>query len=445
MLDNAIDAGGEEASGKGVLFACKGIVASAFVNGETDIAVTDDGFSLASLFDSTRVHWADVTALKYEDYAVYVQTRAGAYVLSKIGLNGEPLYINMLASYGAKVRKCLFASGSPLIKAKGNVAANGPQTTGVPVEVYEDCILSLPPDLSARRVPLCFLNGFKDQDYVLNVSAVDGTETRYSMLGYEHGPASKAIQDSVKSLRAKLIGQITEIDPTLTDAQATQLSRLMPGGLAAQMGVIRGVAPSFAAALEAKISKSRAAETYKVFRELFGADQICVGFRANDKSFAFGSQGGDMPDSTGAGAGAAAISKAFGGFMSESDSAKDDADQSEPDKYMLLLVAPAPSGKACALEFAGAKDEAAATFIYRFEGTWADFRIKLGIALEAIAWRREIIRYTDEELRKPENIDYLMTNDRNEALRFVRASFAGRAIHRTMDSWKKQMTNLLGM
>jgi len=424
MTDTVAGAAGGGAEGaNGAQFKCKGAASSALVNGDTDIAVSEDGFTLASLFDSTHVPWADVTGLKFEDYTVQVQTKTGSYALSKLGAAGEPLYAHMLSAYGGKVRKCLFVSGSPSVFAKGDVSIDGNVAHGVPVEVYDDCILSLPADLSARRAPLCFANGFKDEDFTLWIRTIDEKETTYSKLGYDHAPVSKAVQDAIKALREKTIKQITDLDPSLSDSAATQLARLMPGGMAAPMGTVRGIAPSFANALEAKLAKSRAAETYKAFQEISGADAVCVGFKAND--WGAGSGGG--------------TAEAAG----DTATPQDQPQAQPPDPYMLWLVAPTPSLDACAVEFAGAADDAAATFVYRFGGDWDGFRLKLGMALEAIAFKREIIRYTDEELEKPENSDFRMTNDRNEALRFVRGCFAGRAIHRSMDSWSAQLRDLL--
>jgi hypothetical protein len=245
----------------------------------------------------------------------------------------------------------------------------------------------------------------------------------------------------------------------------------MPGGLAAPMGAIRGIAPSFAEALEAKIAKSRAAETYKVFQGISGADNVCVGFRVNTLAFGNAEDGdpggaeGESGTENGIGSGIGKMfSEAMGGsggisgfhsslqgaggpIAREGESGEEaatDADAPPPDPYILWIVTPSPSGDACAVEFAGAEDEAAATFVYRFGGSWDAFRMKLGMALEAIDWKREVIRLTDEELRKPEYDLYRMANDRCEALRFVRGCFAGRAIHRTMESWKKQVKELFG-
>lgn len=425
MAAGACESGAEDA--KGAQFKCKGTVASALLNGEADISVAEDGFTLASLFDSAHVPWADVTGLKFEDYTVLVQVRTGAYAFSKLGANGEPLYAHMLSAYGGKVRKCLFVNGSPAVTAKGDVNIAGSMAHGVPVEVYDNCILSLPPNLSARRVPLCFANGFKDEDFSLWISTIDGKETAYSKLGYDHAPVSKAVQDAIKALREKTIKQITKLGPSLSDSAASQLAKLMPEGMAAPMGTIRGIAPSFADALEAKVAESRASETYKEFQEISGADAVCVGFKANDAA---------------PGSSEAQVSEDGSEAQVPKDGSAETAPPN-PDPYMLWLLAPAPSLNACAVEFAGAASDAAATFVYRFDGDWDGFRMKLGIALEAIAFKREIIRYTDEDLEKPENSDFRMTNDRNEAIRFVRGCFVGRVIHRSMDSWKTQLRGML--
>ena len=431
MPDEIPMAEGEEASVESPSLFCKGTVASAIVNGEAEIAVFKDAVMLTSLMDSVKLSWADVVNLTFIDYTARIKTKNSEYVISKLGQNGEPLFNHMLAAYGDKVRKCLFVKGTPAVKAKGDVSINEITPLflrGVPIEVYEDCVLSLPHDLSARRMPLLFVNGFAEKDFTISLSAIDGKKADYSKLGYEHAPVLKAIQDAIRALKAEMIKQIEEMDPQTTDEQAAKLSKFMPGGLAAPMGLIRETSPSFAAALESKISESRAAETYQIFKEISGPDYVCVGFKRG--LFASGSEAGGgigMP-----------------GLLSQEGEGSE-AEGTLKQGYMLWIAAPSPTGNSCAIEFAGADNEAAATFVYQFEGSWDMFRIKLGMALEAIDWKRDVIRFTDEELLKPENELYRMAEDRNEALKFIRSSFAGRAIHRSMDSWKTQVTKLLGL
>jgi len=468
MYDDTSEAGNEAASGGGILFSCKGTVTSQLINGEAEISVSNDNFAVSSLFDATRVSWEEVTQLQFIDYTVCIRTKkAGAYIISKLGQAGEQLYNHLLSAYGAKVRKCLFVRGAPMVTAKGDVFANELSSQGlrgVPVEVHENSILSLPPDLSARRVPLCFATGFSDKDFSITLKTLDGKETVYSKLGYEHAPVSKAIQDNIRALRAKLTDQIKDIDPSLNSGETSLLASLMPGGLAAPMGEIKKISRSFAEALEEKIAESRAAETYKAFQEISGADAVCVGFKPSfgdfgntDEGEAAAPAGNTEADpsssmnktaglfSTLMGAGAPPSGEADSPSSGEAEG--DDAAQNEDEKkgYMLWLAAPSPKGDACAIEFAGAENEAAATFVYRFDGSWDAFRINLGMALEAIDWKREVIRLTDEELGKPEYELYRMANDRNDALRFVRSSFAGRGIHRTIESWKTQVYGFMNL
>ena len=448
---------GESEAGKGAQFMCKGTVASVIVNGEAEIAVLEDGFTLVSTLDATRVSWAEVVRLHCEDYVVHINTKTSQYDIFKLGQNTEPLYAHMLAAYGAKVRKALFVRGSVAVRAKGNAGA----VQGVPIEVYGDCILSLPPDLSARRLPLCFVTGFIDESFSIKVSTLDGKETVYSRLGYDHDPVSGAVKDALMKLRQKTVDNITELAPQVTAEQAAGLARLLPDGLAAPIGTIRRISPQFADALEAKIAKSRAAETYDVLRGISGWDEVCIGFKKNDMS-AFGAQPGAPGDGGGAeGAGSlmSALAKGLAdgaeagsladgvaaGILPDGAVSEDGVEGTgqPPDPYMLWLIAPTRDKSACAVEFAGAADESAATFVYRFSGDWDAFRIKLGMALEAISFKREIIRLSDSELERSENADYRMANDRNEAVRFVRASFVGRAIHRSLDSWKAAVEDLL--
>jgi len=80
-----------------------------------------------------------------------------------------------------------------------------------------------------------------------------------------------------------------------------------------------------------------------------------------------------------------------------------------------------------------------ATFVYCTDGDFHAFARRINRALEAIAFKREVIRLTDDDLRKPENDTYYMANKRTAALQFVRAKFKGRAIHSSPESWKRNL------
>jgi hypothetical protein len=213
------------------------------------------------------------------------------------------------------------------------------------------------------------------------------------------------------------------------------------------MGAVRAVAPALAEAFEEKLAGSRAAETYPAFKGMCDPDEICVGFMEADAG----------PGADGAPpAGIAGVLQ--GGAIP--DAVRESGDpESTSDPYSLWIIAPIAPG-VCAVEFAGAEDAAAATFVYRYgkgagaaapggdargAGTvaeWDAFRLSLNMALEAIGFKREVIRLTEEEMAQPGHAIHRMAVARCEALRTVRAHFAGRAIHRSMDSWKGQLAEL---
>ena len=111
-------------------------------------------------------------------------------------------------------------------------------------------------------------------------------------------------------------------------------------------------------------------------------------------------------------------------------------------EYMAQAVSPFVNGEYAAVEFAEADS---ATFVYRTGGDFDGFARQLNRALEAIDFKREVIRLTDDELRKPENANYFMAAKRTAALGFIRSSFVGRVIHSSPDACKRKLQEFWGL
>ncbi|MCL2889558.1 MAG: hypothetical protein FWE65_03940, partial [Eggerthellaceae bacterium] len=201
---------------------------------------------------------------------------------------------------------------------------------------------------------------------------------------------------------------------------------------AASIGSLEAIAPSFVAAIEARIAASRASESYEVFKALCGRERIYVGLKKGETFRSMGAASG----AEGTGAPGALGETGFDGLMSDCSEAPE---ESASEAYLIWLIAPSPTGGACAVEFAGGASESAATFVYRFDGSFEFFVGQLNRALEAIDFRREVIRLNEEELLKPANLSYLMAIQRNAALQFVRKSFSERLIHRSLEGWKESL------
>lgn len=405
-----------------------GQVNSPQINGEAALCVEENGLALAALFDAHRIPYADVNAFEIRDYAVHIATEAGAFIITRLGNACEPFYDELYAAYNKKVRKALFVNGTPLLKAKGEYryTENGATAKGsAPIEVYGDCILILPPNTQARRVPLCFVTAVEKGDFALTLRLDPGESYMFSRLGYDTAPFEDVLTKRLHALRKKVQENVKALDPALGPAQASLIARLMPEGLAARMGELAAAAPSVVLALEEKVKESRSAESYAVLKTVCAQEQIWVGIRKS-----FGKWADAKTDTPGE----------EGAFDEPEDLAGPDGEE----KTMVWMIAPGEKGGVAAVEFAVSGDESAATFVYRFEGGFEAFARAFNRAVEAIGFKREVIRLSDAELNRPEYSEYAMAVRRNASLGFIRRSFAGRVIHSSPERWKRGLLAYLG-
>ena len=412
--------------------------ASSIVSGEAKLTIGEKALTIATLFVTLDVAFAQMNELKLADYVITVKADSGDYAFSRMGNWAQPFYDALCGAYNEAVLRSMFIAGDPIITARGNYRFNendgSPATavaqppmqnmwsSSVPIHVYDNNVTALPPDLTARRVPLCFVCGMDKGSFELVLKLDTGESYAYAKLGFDTAPFSEAIEKQIRKLREKTLAAVREIDMSLTSAQASQLAGLMPQGVAAPIGRLAAIAPSFVAALESKIAATRAADSYTIFKELCSSAQIWAGFKKIENERALGADSLD-----------------FSQLPVTNPQLPPQSEEGDADPYMIWLIAPSPNGEFAAVEFAAADS---ATFVYRTGGNFSGFARQINRALEAINFRREVIRLTDSELLKPENADYYMAAKRTAALRFVRSSFAGRVIHSSPNSWRRKLTEL---
>ena len=404
---------------------------SPLVNGEVKLAVDEDGLAVTALLDAAVIPYADITALELADYAVTVKTDGGKYAFSRMGSWCQPFYDALVEAYNRKVLKALFVTDKPLLKTTGlyQYMEDGVVTTGTaPIQVHENCVCVLPPNLAARRISLCFLDAFDKGDYDISLTLITGERYTFSKLGYGHQPLSACIEKQLRALKGKALDAVKETDPSLTAAQASAIAKLMPEGAAVPIGDFATIAPSFVDALNKRVGESRIAESAGVFAKLCNPAQICVGIKRN---FA----GTTPPTSAG---GMDALAR----LAPETNVAKACEDV-KVKQSMMWLLAPGRKAGTAAVEFIGGEETSAATFLYQFTVPWDAFWRRLNVAMEAIGFKREVIRLSDEEMQMEGQADYRMAVERNHSLRYIRTCFAGRVIHRTADSWKREMAGHL--
>jgi hypothetical protein len=399
-------------------------VTSSLINGEAKLSISNKSLTIAALFDAVELLFAEINALVFADYAITIKADSGEYTLARMGSWAQPFYDVLFDAYNKAVLRSMFVKSTPILTAKGEYSytENGLNSNGAAyIHIYENSVVALPPDLSARRVPLCFVTDLDSDAYNSTLKLETGETYSYSKLGYDSAIFIDAVKKQIIELREKSLAAVKEIEPSLTAIEALKIAKLMPQGAAASVEKLMEISLVFVAALESKLAKTRAAESYKVFKELCDPTQIYIGFRKKEitsddtggRGISWSEVGGNTD---GAGIGTA-----------------------PPEQYLLWLIAPSPDKRCAAVEFAEADT---ATFVYRTDSNLDSFAKQVNRALEAISFKREAIYLSDEELRMPENTDYYMGAKRTAALQFVRSKLTGRIIHSGMETWKRKLTEL---
>lgn len=397
----------------------EGFVECPLFSEEAKITVDTDGLLIAARFDQLPIPYGEIQAFALADSRVELRTSAGTVAFSRMGQNAQWLYEKLYTAYNKAVEKALLVEGSPGFEAEGDYIAEENSMTrqghGV-IRLYEDCLLLLPPDENARRIPLCFLTGMEKGDFSIILALSTGERYTLRGLGRELDNLERLLTGNLRALRERTLAFHKELAPNLGSMQAAMAAKLMPLGTAAELKNLTSAAPPLAAALKAAVRESRMAQTYPWLHELCGGVGLAVGILPPPKEPE--EEQPAMPETPDA-----------------PDDGQEPAEEVEP-KPILWVIAPDREKRIAAVELALADDEAAATYLYRVEGEWEPFAQQIGRALEAAGFRRDVILLSDEKLNLPEHLADAMLVRRTPALILLRSRFAGRAIHSSLNRWK---------
>ena len=370
------------------------------LKGEGKLTFTDDALQCISLFDQYAIAYTDIVSISDENYRLTVHTIHGTLVASKLGLELSPVYIQLYEKYNETVLKSLFVDEPPVLKTHGEFRysdSGGSASGAADIRLFPRCLCILPPNEKGRRIPLCFVRNLEKGDFVHKLTLDTGETYEIIRLGHDTQSFDDKLSVCLHTLRKNAMDAVLALDPSLDTIQSARIAKLMPEGVPAPLGVLSAISSHFTNVLEEKIKASRAVETYAYFKEICNPKELMVGM----KSYLAG----------------------------------------EDQKDVLWIVAPktTPDGGVAAMEMALSEDASAATYLYRFEGSWEPFSRKVAHAVEAVSFRREVIYLSDEALQKKENALYRMAVERTAVLQFLRKSLVGRVIHSSLDAWKREL------
>lgn len=379
-------------------------VESASLSGEVSLSITPDGLNVISLFQPVFVAFKDVVAISRPDYLVVVVTTTDRFSFAHLGTWRDGFYLALLAGFNAKVRRALFLAGQPSFAADGDFgySEDGTQAGGqATVELYDDCLALLPPDDRARRVPLVCVTELRAEAFGLTLGLDGGDWYTVTRLGRSADDLVAAVKQKLVALRQRGLEAVRALDASLAASQVTAIAARMPPGVALPAAEVATMAPSYLAAIEQRIARSRAAQTYVGLAAVCPPGDICLGLKP--------AAGADQP-----------------------------AD--------CWFIAPSASQAVAAVEWALAPtedNEAAATYFYASGDDRAGFARRFNRAMAAIDFHREVVTAPVDQLNQPGYDHYAMAVRRTPALAWLRHNLVGRVVHASMSAWTAGMTRLM--
>jgi len=335
---------------------------------------------------------------------MHIKTETGQIILSQMGRDLDSLYEKLWNAYNARTLEAFFVEGAPMFESQGEYrySDDGGESVGIAkIKLFGNCLCLLPANAEGRRIPLCFMREPVLENFTIQMTLDTGESYDVMRLGSHTQRLYELILENRRTIRKNAEAAVRALCGIVSPAQASELARLLPDGAAAALQDLRGISPDFASALESRIGESRAAGAYEYFRGTCAPSDLYAGFKSG-----LAWSGGE-------------------------------------ELIWIAAVSDKGGRGTAAVEIASGEDTAAATFLYRFAGDKAAFFRRLNHTMEAVSFRREVISMPEAELQKPENALYAMAVKRTGALRFLRAGYYQRVIHRSQESWRKSIAEAM--
>lgn len=397
----------------------KGEVKAGFFTGQAQLAVGDEGLLIDWLFDSRLIPYNHIQNITLENYTVKVTCRDETIEISKLGHSCDWFFKEFKAAYDSRVLAAVKVTDAPLLTCRGKYAWDD-KTGDCQVQVFEKAFCILPQDENGRRVPFVFINGMKEENYSLIFSLTTGEVYRLFMMGRDFEPFARDVKKGIRSLQENNRTFVKELCQSLAGQSLEDGARLLPEGIAVPLERLRQRVPGLEAAIEGKIKNSKMQETYSALGELCGGSRFAAGIKK-------------LPEDE---------------FERLLDALRDGLEEEPTDeqidalRWIIWAAVPSKDGTKAVVEFAF-PGEAAATYIFRVSQPWESFLAVLNRAMEAVDLAREVISLSEQQLEDDEHADYQIAISRTPALKYLRSAYAGKVIHRSLESWKQGVTKLL--
>ncbi|NLA71811.1 MAG: hypothetical protein GX850_05270, partial [Clostridiaceae bacterium] len=406
-----------------------GTIDSPFLIGEVSLTIDQDGLLTETLFDRVMIAYETIESLLLDNYVVHLRARNGDIRISRLGQGCEWFYRELWEAFALKVQTVLHAKGAPLFETKGRYTFNDRQGEAL-IRIFSDCIMILPPNKDGRRIPLVFINGMKREGYALSIILTTGEHYMFSMLGLDLDPFEGKIYEVIKALQGRNTNFISTLDSSLGLASAMNAARQLPEGIAVRHKELSKSFPSLGSLLEKKLHNSRISDYYNLLKMICDQDNLAIGIFA-------------LPEEE-----VERLKRELLETMAESAGEGETvpeltSEQEDALRWALWVVILAKNGRKVIAEFAF-PNEQTATYIFHMNTSFDQLLAILNRGLEATSMQREIISLPADQLWNDSHANDRMALDRTQSVQVLRKLYAGRAIHRSPESWKKSLVELIG-
>lgn len=399
------------------------------ITGDVDLIIEREGLLVDSAFHSAYIPYDSIRTITSQNYRVLIFSEQGETVISRLGQADDWFFKELCEAFNLKVQTILQAKGPVLFEAKGPTYRYDGRQGQACVRIFSDAIMLLPPNMDARRIPLAFLSKLESVNFVLTLELIPDERYQLTKLGQQDGPFERIVQEELRKIRIRNAELVVALDPSLSRGQAIQASQLIPEGRAVLLTHLKGQFPSLVNILEDLLISGPVGDYYEEMKQVGDESGLAIGFKEFRGSLE------EKPDEDG--------DEGEEHATDEEEPVEEEGSELQVPPWALWAAIPSKDHTKAIVEFAFPKEKAA-TYLFKVEKSFEHFLMVLNRAFEASGFQRELLFITDAQLREPAHVNDRMLLERTPFLGELRQLFAGRVIHRSIESWKASLMRQLG-
>lgn len=414
-------------------------------SGACEVAADETGIALSPPADvPLRLRYEQIVGLEALDYRIAVALEDGTAVeLSQLGTMFGDLLRQMRDGRNEAWERGLFLNGVNRVDAFPCevLLTDGP--CNAELRVYEDRFSVLPERGDPFGFPYAFVQeaALDESTYRVTVALSSGKGLEVRKLGRRTTELPGLLNDLLTASRKRITTVLAEYLPGLSALKLQALARLMVDGIAARREDIEAIDGMAWGCLERVVAATaELAETYRFLAAMASAPDVAIGLKqirwSKEETL---SRDGD---------GEEAVEGESSPVDSQEDTTQEEASAGgDAGKSPLVtwFFCPVPAGGAVKSDLVAQEitsEAGHATYFFRVDpgAGWKGALTALNQAMLTMDFRRRPIFRSEDDLgRDP----YAFAMRHLPYLRALRESFAGRAIHTSLETWKASVESIV--